>query len=409
MASVEHDVLDQNPMGALAQGAIQLRILIAHNAYQHRGGEDSVAESEIDLLRAHGHVVETYWRRNDEIENIGRARAAMQTLWSTQTTRDIEALIARFKPHVIHVHNTMPLISPSLYWVANRLKIPVVQTLHNFRLLCPQALLLREGKVCEDCVGKLPWRGVVRACYRGSVLQSGVMAMMLSGHRVLGTWQNKVSRYIALNEFARRKYIEGGLPAERISVKPNFVDVPEMPAASRSGFLFVGRLSQEKGVQVLMDAMRRLPAGARLRVVGSGPLEAEVLGVPGVEFVGPLDSESVYREMRRSSALVLPSICYENFPRTIVEAFACGLPVLASDLGPIPGIVEAHRTGVLFEAASAPALASCLQWAMDHPEELADMGRACRAEYQEKLSPQVNHAKLMEIYKEAITVSLSTS
>lgn len=379
-----------------------LRVLIVHNAYQHRGGEDSVAESEIELLRAHGHTVETYWRSNDEIASLGRAQAAMQTFWSSKTVRDIESLVTRFKPDVIHAHNTMPLISPSLYWVASRMEIPVVQTLHNFRLLCPQALLLRESKVCEDCVGKVPWRGVVRACYRGSVVQSGVMALMLSGHRALGTWQNKVSRYIALNEFARSKYIEGGLPADRIAVKPNFVDVPSLPAEARSGFLFVGRLSQEKGIQVLMDAIKLMPAGTRLRVVGSGPLEAQVRGVAGVDFLGPLDAETVYREMRRAQALVLPSICYENFPRTIVEAFACGLPVLASDLGPIPGIVANHRTGILFPANNPTALALCLQWALDNSEDLAPMGAAARIEYESKLSPSVNYAQLVGIYQDAI-------
>jgi glycosyltransferase involved in cell wall biosynthesis len=380
----------------------RLRVLVVHNAYQLRGGEDSVADSEIELLRAHGHAVETYWRSNDEIASIGRAQAAIQTLWSSKTVKDIEALIIRFKPDVIHAHNTTPLISPSLYWVASRMKVPVVQTLHNFRLLCPQALLLRDNKVCEDCVGKIPWRGVVRACYRGSVLQSGVMAAMTSGHRALGTWQNKVSRYIALNEFAKNKYIQGGLPADRISVKPNFVSVAAQPPVSRSGFLFVGRLSHEKGIQVLMDAMKLVPEGVRLRVVGSGPLEAQVRGVSGVELVGPLGSEAVYREMRSAQALILPSICFENFPRTIVEAFACGLPVLASDLGPLKGIVAPERTGLLFEAGDAAALAASLHWAMAHPEDLASMGIAAREEYESKLTPDINYTKLIGIYQDAI-------
>jgi len=380
----------------------RLRVLVVHNAYQLRGGEDSVADSEIELLRAHGHAVETYWRSNDEIASIGRAQAAIQTLWSNKTVRDIESLIIRFKPDVIHAHNTMPLISPSLYWVASRLRVPVVQTLHNFRLLCPQALLLRDNKVCEDCVGKIPWRGVVRACYRGSVLQSGVMAAMISGHRALGTWQNRVTRYIALNEFAKDKYIQGGLPADRISVKPNFVSVAAQPPVSRRGFLFVGRLSHEKGVQVLMDAMKLVPGGVGLRVVGSGPLEAQVRDVAGVEFLGHLAPEAVYREMRSAQALILPSICFENFPRTIVEAFACGLPVLASELGPLKGIVAPERTGLLFQAGNAAALAASLRWAMAHPEDLASMGMAARDEYESKLTPEINYRQLIGIYQEAI-------
>ncbi|MGS0756362.1 glycosyltransferase [Roseateles sp. GG27B] len=220
-----------------------MKVLVAHNAYQHRGGEDSVAEAEVAMLRSRGHAVETYWRSNDDIAGISKARAVVQTIWSSQTTRELESLILAFNPDVIHVHNTMPLISPSLYWVAHKHQVPVVQTLHNFRLICPQALLLRDGRVCEDCVGKVPWRGVVHGCYRGSVAQTGVLAVMLSSHRLLGTWQNKVTRYIALNEFARDKYIEGGLPADRIMVKPNFVDVALHPPVVRSDFLFVGRLS----------------------------------------------------------------------------------------------------------------------------------------------------------------------
>src|SRR5450830_1369347 len=231
-----------------------MRILFIHNAYQHRGGEDSVVKAEIDLLRSHGHVVEIYGRHNDEIAAIPRLSLAGQTLWSGITVDDVARLINSFNPDVIHVHNTFPLISPSLYWAANRARLPIIQTLHNFRLLCPQAMFLRESKVCEDCLGKVPWRGVVRGCYRGSPAQSLVLASMVTLHRVIGTWRNKVTRYIALNEFCRQKFIEGGLPAERIVVKPNFVDSPASVEASREGFLFVGRLSVEKGLSTLAKA-----------------------------------------------------------------------------------------------------------------------------------------------------------
>lgn len=378
-----------------------MKILVAHNAYQHRGGEDSVAEAEVAMLRSRGHAVETYWRSNDDITGMSKVRAVVQTIWSNQTARELESLILAFKPDVIHVHNTMPLISPSLYWVAHKHQVPVVQTLHNFRLICPQALLLRDGRVCEDCVGKVPWRGVVHGCYRGSVAQTGVLALMLSSHRLLGTWQNKVTRYIALNEFARDKYIEGGLPADRIMVKPNFVDVARHTPVERSGFLFVGRLSEEKGIAVLMEAARQLPMGQRLRVVGSGPLMPLVKNHPNVDYLGPLDAAAVYAEMRSAQALIVPSICYENYPRTIVEAFACGLPVLASNLGAIPGIVKAGSTGALFEPSNVESLVACLLWASAHEQALAEMGLQARAHYEAELTPEVNYQQLMAVYLQA--------
>ena len=214
-----------------------MRILFVHNAYQHRGGEDSVVEAEIALLQSHGHAVETYFRSNEDVAGMSSLALARHTLWSPRTPHDLADLIRRFQPDVIHVHNTFPLISPSLYWAAERARVPVVQTLHNFRLMCLNALFLREGKVCEDCMGHLPWRGVARACYRESRAASAALAGMLTLHRGLGTYRNKVARYIALNEFCRGKFIEGGLPAERVVVKPNFVDFAAPQSAPRAGLL----------------------------------------------------------------------------------------------------------------------------------------------------------------------------
>ncbi|MCA1978452.1 MAG: glycosyltransferase family 4 protein [Thiobacillus sp.] len=387
-----------------------LRILVAHNAYQHRGGEDTVVESETALLRAHGHVVETFARSNDEVAGMSALALAQQTLWSGRTSRELGIVIRDFKPDVIHAHNTFPLISPSLYWAAARAGVPVVQTLHNFRLMCLNALFLREGRVCEDCMGRQPWRGVARACYRGSRPASAVLAGMLTLHRALGTYRHKVGRYIALNEFCRGKFIEGGLPAERVVVKPNFVDWPEtrphpnpLPGGEgeRFGLLFVGRLSVEKGVATLAEAMRALP-DARLRVAGDGPQAAVLDGLPGVARLGSQPGDAVRREMSRARALVVPSIWYENFPRTIVEAFASGLPVIASRIGALAEIVTDGHTGLLFEAGNARDLADKLAWALAHPGEMAAMGRNARAQYEAAFSPGVNYSRLMEIYAEAI-------
>ncbi|MDP2025580.1 glycosyltransferase family 4 protein [Sulfuriferula sp.] len=379
-----------------------MKILMVHNAYLHRGGEDSVVEAEIALLREHGHTVELYARSNDEVAGMAAPTLAIQTWWSQRTVRDIEQRVGHFRPNVIHVHNTFPLISPALYWAAARAGVPVVQTLHNFRLLCLNALFLRDGKVCEDCMGHLPWRGMARACYRESRPASTVLAGMLALHRGIGTYRHKVARYIALNEFCRRKFIEGGLPADRVVVKPNFVDFPAPEAAERSGLLFVGRLSAEKGVATLARAMALLPE-AQLRVAGDGPEAGSIEGIPGVRRLGNLPGSAIHGEMSRAAALVLPSIWYENFPRTLVEAYACGLPVIASRIGALAEIVHEGETGLLFEPGNAEDLSAKLQWALAHPERLREMGRNARARYDAEFTPEVNYQQLMAIYREVVS------
>lgn len=378
-----------------------MRVLVAHNAYQQRGGEDSVVEAEAALLASRGHAVERFLRHNDAIADMSRLDAAVQTVWSAPAARDFEAVLRAFRPDVVHVHNTFPLMSPAIYWVANRLRVPVVQTLHNFRLLCPGALFLREGRVCEDCSGRLPWRGVVRGCYRESRPASAALAGMLVVHRAAGTWRNKVSRYIALNEFCRAKFVAGGLPAERIVVKPNFVDFSAPAEVERAGFLFVGRLSAEKGVTALADAARQVP-GVALRVAGSGPEASCLAGIAGVAALGALDGSTVRAEMGRAMALVLPSIWYENFPRTLVEAYACGLPVIASRIGALAELVRDGETGLLFEPGNAADLADKLRWAQAHPQRMAEMGRKARALYEAEFTAERNYAQLMAIYRDAI-------
>lgn len=380
-----------------------MKILIAHNAYQHRGGEDAVVDAEVALLRGYGHEVEVYQLHNDALNQMSRAAAATTAIWSRQSASDIDALCDRFRPDVIHVHNTFPLISPSLYWAAAKRKVPVVQTLHNFRLLCPQAIFLREGKICEDCIGKVPWRSVTRKCYRESAMQSAVLTGMLTAHRAIGTYRERVTRYIALNKFARDKYVAGGLPAERFRIKPNFVPSSTQPTwENRNGGLYVGRLSSEKGLDVLAAAVR-LNGDAGVQVIGSGPLEPLAKDAFGERYLGYRPLEDIMRRMESARFLVLPSICYENSPRTIVEAFSCGLPVIASRLGALVDIVKDGKTGLLFEPGNATDLAAKMAWAASHPEEMARMGKAAREEYEAEFTPERNYEMLMDIYEDAIS------
>jgi glycosyltransferase involved in cell wall biosynthesis len=378
-----------------------MRILLAHNAYQHRGGEDMAVESEAALLRAHGHDVTEYRRDNREITGIPKVALAADTLWSRRTLYEVGRIVADFRPDVIHAHNTFPLISPALYWAAGRADIPVVQTLHNFRMLCPQAMFLRDGQVCEDCLGKLPWRAVVRRCYRGSIVQSAMVGGMLGLHQSLGTYCNKVTRYIALNEFCRRKFIDGGLPAERIVVKPNFVDVPHVDDGLRQGGLFVGRLSAEKGIGVLIRAMSQLPT-VQLDVIGSGPEDGALDSHRNIHRLGFLPRPDIIRRMQKAAYLLMPSIWYENFPLTIVEALACGLPVIASRLGAMAELIEDGRTGLLFEPGSANDLAQKLAWAEANPDAMMEMGKRARNDYEAKYTPERNFKILTGIYMDSI-------
>ncbi|MCY7305790.1 MAG: glycosyltransferase family 4 protein [Rhodoferax sp.] len=378
-----------------------MKILVVHNAYQQRGGEDSVVEAEVALLRSRGHAVAMYGRDNHELAAMGRASAALDTLWSRRTVQDISAIFAHDKPDLIHVHNTFPLISPSLYWAAAGARVPVVQTLHNFRLLCPQAMLLRDGKVCEQCVGTTPLAGVVHGCYRGSRAQTAVLAGMLVLHRAIGTWADKVTRFIALNEFCRAKFIEGGLPAHKIVVKPNFVDFEAPPPTTRAGFLFVGRLSPEKGVGVLAKASVQAP-GCELTIVGTGPDSATAAGIQGAKILGALPGSEVLNQMCRATALVLPSIWYETFGLVAVEAFACGTPVIASRIGVLETLVNDGVNGLLFEPGNSDDLAAKMRWALANPGRMAEMGRKARAHYEANFTGRDNYAQLLQIYQHAV-------
>jgi glycosyltransferase involved in cell wall biosynthesis len=377
-----------------------MRILVAHNAYQQRGGEDEVVDAEVALLRHHGHEVRTLLRHNDELRSMPRAVAAMQTLGSGRTRREVQAEIDSFRPAVVHIHNWFPLLSPSLHRTCAQAGVPVVQTLHNFRMLCPQATFLREGRICQDCLGRAPWPAVRHACYRGSRAQSAILAGTLVLHRALGTWHD-VSVFVALNEFCRRKFAQAGLPTERLAVKPNFVAAPLPADGPRKGFLYVGRLAEEKGLRVLAAAWANIGGDAILRVAGEGPASSAIDGLTHVERLGRLPPALVQQHMAQASALVLPSTCIESHPRTLVEAFGAGLPVIASRLGAMAELVQEGQTGLLFEPSDAAALADRLCWAEAHPHEMARMGRRAREVYEAEYTPERNLALLMDIYRRA--------
>ncbi|MDP9159447.1 MAG: glycosyltransferase [Acidobacteriota bacterium] len=388
-----------------------MKILVAHNAYQQRGGEDAVFAAEAHLLAERGHDVVRYFRTNQELRSLtllNSIATAIETSWSSQSYRDLSRLLKREKPDIAHFHNTFPLISPSAYYACANAGVPVVQTLHNYRLLCPAATFFRDGKVCESCLGRnLPWPAVVHSCYRDSATASAALAGMLSMHNAFRTWKNKVDVFIALSEFARQKFIASGLPAECIVVKPNFLEDPGVKSAAGEYALYVGRLSEDKGIRVLLSAWKKLRHPLPFKIAGTGPLceevkqEIEHTPLPQVDCVGLVFPSEVLTLMQNARFLVFPSLWFEGFPLTIAEAFACGVPVLASNLGAMAEIVEDGRTGLHFAVGDAADLAAKVEWAFSHPEAMQAMGLAARLEYETKYSPKQNYAQLLAIYQRA--------
>lgn len=385
-----------------------MRILIVHNFYQQPGGEDEVFRNECEMLRQDGQNVRAICISNAGIGGLAaKVRAALSSIYSYSSYRRIRKEIDSFRPDIVHVHNFFPLVSPSVFFACRRSGVPAVLTLHNYRIVCPTALLMHDGEVTERSLTHGPWWGVSKKVYRNSTLGTAALACSIALHRSLGTWTRRVSRFIALTEFAASKFERAGLPRRAIAVKPNFVDAPEsLRGQTPAGFLFVGRLSREKGVCVLAEAMKREDVGgAFVRVAGVGPTQADLQGVRGVELLGHLEKQSVFREMLSAQALVVPSLWYEGFPMVIVEAYARGLPVIASRLGALAEVVEDGVTGLLFEPGCAEDLAQKMRWMIDNPERCIEMGRAARARYDSSYTQQINCMQLLKIYAAAISDS----
>jgi len=385
-----------------------MQILSVHNRYQIRGGEDECSEAEELLLRDMGHQVEVYEEHNERVATLGKTRLASRTVWSMEAYQTVSSRLTARTYDVVHVQNFFPLISPSVYYAAKAKGIPVVQTLHNYRLLCPNAQFFRDGRVCEDCLGQFfPLSGLIHACYRESRAATAAVAAMLTVHRAMGTWTNLVDIYIALTEFAREKFIQGGFPAEKIVVKPNFVHPDPGAGEGRGGYaLFVGRLSPEKGLNTLLKAWEKLGNKITLKIVGDGPLAPQVAEAVGrgseVEWLGRKSLEEVYELMGEATFLVFPSEWYEGQPRTIIESFAVGTPVIASNLGAMSSLISPGHRGLHFRPGDSEDLAAQVELALAHPEELTRMRREARAEFEAKYTAQENYRQLMEIYEKAM-------
>ncbi|MCG8544209.1 MAG: glycosyltransferase [Alphaproteobacteria bacterium] len=388
-----------------------MKILIVHNYYQLAGGEDDVVANEMALLSDFGHDVQLYSCRNDAIQSLpDKIRTAWGSTYSQFGRRQVAKRIEDYSPDIVHVHNFFPLLSPSIYDACREAGVPVVQTLHNYRLICASGQLTRQGSPCEKCIhGAYGW-GVVHKCYRESMLGSFFVARMLSHHRKRKTWVEKVDCFITPSHFMKRKFMEAELPMAEVRVKPNFVpEAQEMESSAgapeRSGALFAARLSQEKGVGTLLDAWQGLDVP--LRLLGDGPMMEYVQekAVPAIDVMGWQPVASLIDEMRRAAFLIMPSTWYEGFPVTLVLALSNGLPIIASRLGAMEEVVEDGKTGLLFTPGDAADLAEKVAWAADNMDRMREMSANARSVYEEKYSAKANYENLMDIYKSAMNAA----
>jgi glycosyltransferase involved in cell wall biosynthesis len=389
-----------------------MKVLLVHNHYCLPGGEDEVFHRERELLRAAGHEVLEYTRHNGEFEESGflrQAKVGLRSVWARDSTDALRALLRSEKPDVVHFHNTFPLVSPAAYHLCHQQEIPAVQSLHNPRLMCPAATCYRDGEVCEDCSGRtVAWPGVVHACYHKSHLQTAMIAGMLTAHRLLDTWQSQVDAYVVFTEFFRQKFITAGLPREKIFLKPHFLTSdPGMKRSKGDYAVFLGRLAPEKGVATLLNAwrtMKHIP----LWIQGQGPMEAEVLhfaeGNPSIRLLRRLPRGESFEVIKGARFLVWPSEgYYESFGLVAIEAFACGVPVIASRIGAMMETVEDGKTGLHFAPGDAQDLAAKVEWAWTHSAEMDVMGARARVEYESKYTAEQNYPRLLEIYRRAQT------
>lgn len=392
-----------------------MKILLAHNYYGSSApsGENQVFEAERAMLAARGLEVCEFTRHSDDIRGRGIAGAmqgALATPWNPWSARAIRDVMREFRPDLVHVHNTFPLLSPSIFYAVGA-RAARVLTLHNYRLFCPAAIPMRGGRICTECLDQHSTLPALRhGCYRGSRLATFPLALNVALHRLLGTWVHQVDAFIALSEFQKERMVEAGLPADRVYVKPNFFEGNPQPVpwlSRHDVVVFAGRLSEEKGVEHLVNAWLAWGEQApELRILGDGPLRARLLDIAQgrsaarIHFLGQVSAAEATQHIARARLLVLPSIWFEGFPMVVREAFAFGTPVAVSDIGPLPSIVRDGISGLVFSAGNADSLLEIVRssWKSGNLEQL---GRGARAEFEAHYNEEVNYKMLIDIYARA--------
>jgi len=380
-----------------------MKVLYCHNYYQQRGGEDICFEADVEMLRQKGHEVETYVRHNDDIRQDSYVKIAINTLWSRQSEKEVDALISSFKPDILHCNNLFPQISPSIYRVANRRQVPIVQALHNYRAFCANSFFYRDEAVCTEChQSSTRLAGIRYRCYRDSYAATAVVTGMQFLHHSLGTYRNAVDMYFTPSAFTRKIYIEGGFDADSIDIKPNFIDPdPGIGKGDGKYILFVGRLSSEKGIETLLEAWNSGSIQTDLKVVGDGPLSS-LFDLPStnIQWLGRRTLDEVLELVGRATALVMPSQWYETFGRTIAESFSRGTPVIVSDLGAMAELVQDDVNGFLFRSGDVNDLVEKVNQLINgNPERLRP---AARDSYIRNYTVDAGYDASIRIYQRAI-------
>ncbi len=390
------------------------RILQIHNFYQIPGGEDVVVRNEKRLLEEHGHQVFTYYRTNKELAERGKLSKLLlpfTAVFSLRTYREVKKLIKANQIDIVHVHNTLTMVSPSVFYAAFKCKVPVVQTLHNFRMLCPAGSFFRDNVICEECVKHGMRCAIKHKCYRNSKLQTFVSAAILQIHRLVGTYRRV--NFICLTEFNRKKLLESLdgkrqiVDPKRVYIKPNFTFaeevVPSDTQPEEEYFLFAGRVEALKGIDIAIKAFENLP-DKKLYIAGTGPMMDEMQtyvkehGLTNVKFLGYLQKDEMSEKFYHAKAVIMTSQCYEAFAMTIAEAYSYGVPVIAGRVGNMDGMVKNGVTGVKFTYDSAEDLAAKVR--EFEQMNLSELKENAREFYQKRLRPEDNYQNLIEIYEE---------
>ena len=380
-----------------------MRIAFFHNRYRQRGGEDVVVDTQIELLAKAGHEVSLCSVDNgQEIRDWrGALRAARRARWNPLTPEKVVAFLDAHPADVVHVHNTFPLFSPALHHTLSEWGVPVVQTLHNYRLVCANASLLRRGAPCTECIRKGPWNSVRYGCYRGSRVQTAVWAEMTAHHRKQGTWTECVDLFTTPSNFARQLLIDAGLPSDRTRVLANPVLDPGPPRAPGEGATYVGRLAPEKGVDLLIDAWRAFP-DVPLRIVGNGPEEARLRRLaqdqPAIEFLGARPHDDALSAMADAAFVIAPSLWYETFGMVVLEAMACGRPVVVPGKSALAELVDSGRTGLHYVSGDEGSLVEACAALLSDPELTRCMGDEARSTYEDDFAPERVVASLEALY-----------
>ena len=390
------------------------RILLVHNYYGSGApsGENHVFEAEQRLLEQNGHKVDVFVRQSDEIRakgKVGLLLGGMATPWNPWMANAMRRKVGKFKPDVVHIHNTFPLISPAIFHAIGH-RAARVLTLHNYRLFCPAAIPMRNGKVCTECLdSRHVWSSLKYGCYRESRIATIPLALSVALHRSIGTWQKHVEAFITLSEFQRETMINAGLQSEKVCFKPNFYpgNPDVVPWTNRESYIvYAGRLSAEKGVETLIRAWQLWGSDApELRIVGAGPLQTKLKRATkgmAIRFLGRLSLEQTHMQIARAKLLILPSEWFETFGMVVIEALAFGTPAAVSDIGALPSIVHHGVNGVVFKPADPESLVRKVRSVWDKPGVLEKMGKSAYKDFQTKYSDEINYRALINIYKKVI-------